>query len=143
MIKKIIIIFTIIVLVALAGAYYFFITKRGPSTKTLTINTCSTSYTHYLNDNPGYYDTHGHSLDNNEGHLISAKLIILNCLCNSYLDKKEERDSVEIVNILKSEEYQTAQGLFCEIKEKFNADTISITYFCKNRYLYMDTLCID
>lgn len=124
-------------------SYTFLVVKGGPTNKTLTVNGCVVNYTHFITDN--HYQvqkTHGHAV-NNMIELGGAKIELAKCLCDSYLNKKNISDSMELINILNSKEYIHAKNMFWSRLEDFNTDTISIERVCKKKDTYFGKMIMD
>lgn len=123
--------------------YNYIVVKGGPSTKTFTLNGCSSDYIHFITDNQYQVQkTHGHAV-NNIIELGGAKIEVAKCLCDSYLTKKNSSDSTELINILNSLEYAYAKSIFENSVEDFNTDTLHIERICKEKNKYFGRLMMD
>lgn len=134
---------TVFILFIPCFCYYFYIVKGGPIRKTLSINNCSTNYTHYLTNNEYQMQkTYGHT-ENNELSLISARLRIMDCLCDNFIRTKEYQDSIQIINFLLSPEYEKFKDFFHVSPIQFNIDTLKVYHLCQNKEQYFSYLILD
>jgi hypothetical protein len=142
--KKLLPIF--IILILLSFLLYYFSVNVNTETITkqsLTINNCTADYVHFKNDNRvKMAETNGHAI-NNIMELGGAKIQIAKCLCDKYLTEKNVADSIEIVNILNSDEYQYSKKIFENWLDDFKTDTLNLESVCKNKDKYFGRIMLD
>jgi hypothetical protein len=135
-----------LIIILIGGLYYsydYLILQGGPTKRTLTVNGCTLTYTHFITDNQYQMNKTGGHVFNNIMELGAAKIEIGKCLCDSYLKKKTNADSLELTKILNSEEYTYAKNLFWLNIEDFSTDTIRIERVCKEKEKYFGLMIMD
>jgi hypothetical protein len=134
------------IIIITGGLYYsydYLIIQGGPWKKTLTANNCTVNYTHFITDNQYQMDKTGGHVFNNKMTLGASKIELAKCLCDSYINKKNNADSTEIIYILNSEEYKYIRNLFYYTLENFTTDTLHIERVCKDKDKYFGVMIID
>lgn len=134
-----------IVLLACIGIYWFVkrVNTETITQQALTINGCTANYIHFKHDNAKKIAETGGHAPNNIIELGSAKITVAKCLCDKYLDTKTASDSIEIIHILNSKEYQHVKDFFESSLEDFQTDTLHLESVCKNKNKYFGKFLLD